>query len=68
MDLQNQGGSSQGGDMPQRPMYKVNAKCADCGADITELPFQPDPARMSQLRCRNCYKPRRNNFRGGPRN
>lgn len=64
MDFQNNGGG-----MAPRQMYKVDAKCADCGSAITELPFQPDPARMGQLRCRNCYKPRKTGgFSRGPRN
>ncbi|MBI2010718.1 MAG: hypothetical protein HYS89_00560 [Candidatus Colwellbacteria bacterium] len=38
--------------------------CADCGAAVTELPFQPTDGRP--VYCRDCYRknnPRRNNFR-----
>ena len=49
----------------QRQMFQGNWKCAQCGADITELPFQPDPSRLDQLRCRDCHKQRMggSNFR-----
>ncbi|MBI2582699.1 hypothetical protein HYW30_00730 [Candidatus Azambacteria bacterium] len=30
-------------------------KCSECGVEITELPFPPDPQRMNQLRCRDCH-------------
>lgn len=43
----------------QRQMYQGNWKCVDCGKEITELPFQPDPNRFDQLRCRDCHKPRK---------
>ena len=51
------------GGFPQRQTYKVDEKCADCGAAITELPFQPDAERRNQLRCRDCYRKRRDSFR-----
>ncbi|MBI5465803.1 MAG: hypothetical protein HY974_00770 [Candidatus Kerfeldbacteria bacterium] len=44
---------------PPRQMVDVSAmniKCADCGAAITELPFQPDPNRLNTLRCRDCLR------------
>jgi CxxC-x17-CxxC domain-containing protein len=47
----------------QRKMYQGNWKCADCGKDITELPFEPDPNRTDNLRCRDCYKPRKKSFK-----
>ncbi len=34
----------------------MNIKCKDCGAEITELPFQPDPNRLDSIRCRECLK------------
>ena len=50
----------------QRKMYQGNWKCAKCGTDITELPFEPDPNRLDQLLCRECHKQNRP-FRGGGR-
>ncbi len=44
-------------DRPQRKMIDVSdkgIKCADCGADIKELPFQPDANR--KIYCRECYR------------
>ncbi len=41
-----------------RPMVKGNWNCADCGGSITELPFEPNPARVGELRCRDCHKGR----------
>lgn len=43
----------------QRKTFQGDWKCAECGAEIKELPFEPDPARLGQLRCRNCYKPKK---------
>lgn len=40
----------------QRKMFKGDWKCAECGAAITELPFEPDPDRMDQLLCRDCHQ------------
>lgn len=43
----------------QRQMYDVsdmNIKCRDCGAAITQLPFQPDPARIDTIRCQECMR------------
>ncbi|MBU1178985.1 hypothetical protein KKB69_01435 [Patescibacteria group bacterium] len=51
-----------------RPKFQGNWKCSQCATDITELPFEPDPARESQLLCLDCHKqkmadrPRRNDF------
>lgn len=50
-------GQSSGGS--QRQMFDVSAmniKCRDCQTPITELPFNPDPARVDSLRCRDCLK------------
>ncbi|RME59508.1 hypothetical protein D6779_04025 [Candidatus Parcubacteria bacterium] len=47
----------------QRPMYKGDWKCAKCDGSITELPFEPDPARSDRLLCKSCYRANRP-FRG----
>ncbi|OGY42408.1 MAG: hypothetical protein A2Y82_04675 [Candidatus Buchananbacteria bacterium RBG_13_36_9] len=52
------------GDRPQRQMFDVSSmglKCAQCGADITELPFQPTADRP--VYCRDCNRARKQNFR-----
>jgi len=41
----------------QRQMYKGRWKCSECGAEITELPFEPDGTRP--VYCRDCYRKRR---------
>ena len=41
-----------------RQMYKGNWTCSGCGAQITELPFQPDGKRP--LFCRDCHRQRLN--------
>lgn len=57
------------GGRPQRQMYDVSAmglKCASCGTDITQLPFQPSSDRP--VYCQECNRQRRQNrtsFRGG---
>ncbi len=52
----------QGGrDFQPRQMFKGNWKCAECGADITELPFEPSPDRP--IYCRECHQKRRAQFR-----
>ena len=53
-----------------RQMYQGNWKCSECGADITELPFQPDPSREGELKCRDCHRkgrPERRPAGGGNR-
>ncbi len=52
---------------PQRQMYQGNWACSKCGAEITELPFEPDPSRMDRLLCRDCHRNRVQSFknRGG---
>ncbi|MFA4937003.1 MAG: hypothetical protein WC575_01755 [Patescibacteria group bacterium] len=57
-------GSRSGGGFNQGPreMIDVSAmgiKCADCGVEITQLPFQPDPARLNTIRCRDCLRKNR---------
>ena len=48
-------------DFAPRPMFKGNWKCAECGAEITELPFEPSPDRP--IYCRECHKNRKAQFR-----
>ncbi|HEY4487081.1 MAG TPA: hypothetical protein VJB70_05150 [Candidatus Paceibacterota bacterium] len=47
-----------------RQMFKGNWNCSKCGAAITELPFEPDPARSDRLQCRDCHMANRD-ARGG---
>jgi len=47
-------------DRPERKMIDVSdkgIKCAECGADIKELPFEPDPNR--KIYCKECYRKNR---------
>lgn len=37
-----------------RQMIKGNWNCSECGAEITELPFEPDGERP--LFCRDCHR------------
>jgi len=49
-----------------RQMFDVSAmniKCCECGIEIKELPFNPDPTRLDQIRCRDCMRKRREQFR-----
>jgi len=48
-------------DFQPRQMFKGNWKCADCGADITELPFEPSADRP--IYCRECHQKKRSQFR-----
>ena len=41
-----------------RKMYQGNWKCSECGAEITELPFEPSGDRP--LFCRECHAKKRN--------
>lgn len=41
---------------PERQLFSGNWQCATCGGGITELPFEPDPSRLGQLKCRDCHK------------
>lgn len=57
--------SQQGGFAP-RQLVDVSAlglKCAQCGVDVKELPFEPKADRP--VYCRDCNRARRRNF--GPR-
>lgn len=40
----------------QRPMVQGNWTCGSCGAEITQLPFQPSEDRLDSLKCRDCFK------------
>lgn len=40
----------------QKKMFTGDWKCGSCGGAITELPFQPDPAREGSLKCLDCHK------------
>jgi CxxC-x17-CxxC domain-containing protein len=42
--------------MGERRMYAGNWTCSQCGNAITELPFQPDPSRATNIQCRDCYR------------
>ena len=44
-------------DFPPRKMFKGSWTCADCGKEITELPFEPDPNRP--VYCKECWAKRR---------
>lgn len=56
MAFQKFGGSDDRGGF-QRRMYQGNWKCSECGAEITELPFEPSGDRP--LYCRECHAKRR---------
>jgi hypothetical protein len=65
---------------PQRQMFNIadlNITCSECGAAITELPFQPtqrEDGTYGRLFCFECNKTRmksrgpRRDFNGGGRN
>lgn len=48
--------NDQGGSQGPRQMFTGNWACGVCGNPITELPFNPDPSRLSTLKCRDCHK------------
>jgi len=56
-------------DYQQRPMVKGNWKCSnpECGAEITELPFEPDGPGGRKLFCQDCYKKNNDNRRSDNR-
>jgi len=39
-----------------RPMVKGNWKCAECGKEITQLPFEPQEDRLDTLKCIDCHR------------
>ena len=49
-------GGNQGGSQGPRQMFSGNWTCGTCGGPITELPFEPDPNRLSSLKCRDCHR------------
>jgi len=44
-------------DFGQRPMVEGHWECSECGAEITQLPFEPDGDRP--IFCRDCYRKKR---------
>lgn len=40
-----------------RPMVQGKWNCSECGAEITELPFEPDGDRP--IFCRDCHRQRK---------
>ncbi len=43
----------------QREMIQGNWTCSECGAPITEMPFEPSPERP--IFCKDCWAKKRNN-------
>jgi len=41
----------------ERKLFHGHWKCSECGKEITELPFQPDPDRP--VYCKECWAKRR---------
>ena len=41
----------------ERKMFQGNWKCAECGKEITELPFLPSPERP--VYCKDCWRKKR---------
>lgn len=39
-----------------KKMFQGDWKCGQCDAQISELPFEPNPDRISDLKCRDCHK------------
>ncbi|MGC9048814.1 MAG: hypothetical protein ACP5IX_01160 [Patescibacteria group bacterium] len=61
MPYSNDRGFGGGGfNRPPRQMYDVSAlniKCCDCGVEIKELPFNPDPNKsLDRIRCPECQR------------
>ena len=61
------GGGGQGGGYSSAPrqMFSGDWVCGTCGGPIKELPFNPDPSRLSSLKCRDCHKKSRDERGGG---
>jgi len=59
------GGRSGGRSFGEGKTYQGNWECSKCGSSITELPFEPDPARVGTLLCRDCHRQRKQSFGGG---
>ena len=47
--------------------YQGNWTCGKCGTAITELPFEPNPERLDELKCFDCHKKAREARGGGNR-
>jgi len=47
-------------DSQRPPMIQGDWACSECGAKITELPFEPAPDRP--IYCRDCWMKRRKQF------
>lgn len=45
----------------QKQMVQGSWQCAECGAEITELPFEPSGDRP--VFCRDCHSKKRDNFK-----
>lgn len=45
----------------ERKMYQGDWECSKCGAEIKELPFEPDGKRA--LYCRDCHTKKKPQFR-----
>jgi len=50
------------GNSSDRPKVQGNWTCADCGVEITELPFQPKEGQP--VTCKECWLKKRNARRG----
>ncbi len=48
-----------------RPMIHGSWKCSNCGAEITELPFEPSPDRP--INCKECWSKKKNSGRDNNR-
>ena len=53
------GGNGGGMNRPRKQMFSGNWTCSSCGAQITELPFEPRDT--STLLCRTCLQAQRAN-------
>ncbi len=49
----------------RRQMFAVNLPCAKCGANVQELPFEPEPGKP--IYCQSCYMKILEQRRGGSR-
>lgn len=56
--------TSGGGEGGARKAFQGKWTCGMCGAAINELPFEPDPARLAQIKCRDCHR-KNSSSRGG---
>jgi len=42
-----------------KPTFEGNWKCGKCSKPINKLPFKPNPERLDQLKCIDCFKAER---------